>query len=389
MTNAHQERTVSHGDALHWFNPENDLALAGGLSNYTPPKAGRMVRQAGEALPLWYGRGCDMVICTPDERWIDKVTNDFGLTTSIYREQLFDLSLCPQPWGWSAYTVRHFASMGFSDDILPSAEKIEKMRQLSHRRTASQLALLLKEMLPDIRLADAAGECRTEEEVLDFLKKCPDAYLKSPWSSSGRGVISTGALTKERVMKFASDSIRLQGSVMAERAYDKVIDFAMLFECRGGMAHGAGTSVFLTDSGGSYTGNLLASEENRLAMVERHVDGDTLERVRKNLTSLINERIAPFYDGVLGVDMLAAADGTLDATVELNLRTTMGYVANRFSDKFMDPYAYGVMRSRLVKDASYEQMDYKTEGGKLVSGTLHLSPPRGNFLFSAEITPRP
>ncbi len=389
MTNDRQGRTASPGRAVHWFNPENDLALATGLSNYTPPRAGCIVRQAGESLPLWYGQDDDLVMCSPEERWIEKMREDFGLTTNIYRERQPEPTMRPQPWGWSAYTRRQFQAMGFDVTTLPSAEKIERMRQLSHRRTAGMLAQRLREMLPDVKFADAAVECHTQNEVLDFLMKSPDAYLKSPWSSSGRGVIATQALTKERVMKFATDSLRLQGSVMAERAYDKTMDFAMLFECQGGMATTAGTSVFHTDSSGAYTGNFLAPEAERLAMVERHISGEILARVRESLITIINEEIAPHYDGVLGVDMLIATDGTLDAAVELNLRTTMGYVANRFADRYLHPEACGVMHSEPAKTSVMELSNYTTEGGKLASGTLHLSPPTDKFSFSAEITNHP
>lgn len=386
MTNDRQDRTVSPGKGVHWFNPENDLALATGLSNYTPPRAGCVVRQAGEALPLWYGEEGDLVICSPERQWLEKVTSDFGLTTKVYGENHPNTSLRPRPWGWSAYTRRQFQAMGFNDSTLPTLEMVEKKRQLSHRRTASMLAQRLKEMLPDIKLADAAMECHTPDDVMEFLKKYPDAYLKSPWSSSGRGVIATGGRTKERIIKFAADSIRLQGSVMAERAYDKIMDFAMLFECSKGTTRAAGTSIFLTDSGGTYMGNLLAPEAKRLSTVERNISGDILVRVRESLITLINEHIAPYYQGVFGVDMLVSSDGTLDATVELNLRTTMGYVANRFADTFMHPDACGVMRSGPIKCAPTEIPDYATEGGKLTGGTLLLSPPCGKFSFSAEIT---
>ncbi len=372
---------ASSGNAVHWFNPENDLALAAGLANYTPPKAACAIREAGEALPLWYGRPGDMAICAPDERWLEAVTGDFGLSTGVFRQA--EPSMIPRPWGWSAYARRHFEGLGFDDSRLPSPAQIEKMRQLSHRRTASLLAARLRAELPGARLAEAGTECRTTDDVLLFLAACPDAYLKSPWSSSGRGVIATKSMARDKVLQFAADSIRHQGSVMAEPACDKVQDFAMLFECAGGRCMPAGTSVFLTDARGAYTGNLLAPEAERLAEVTRHVEADLAAQVRACLVRLIDQIIAPFYTGVLGVDMLACADGTLNAAVELNLRTTMGYVAARFADAYLHPGARGMMRSVPVKDGRPPEQGYSAREGKLAEGTLHLSPPGGKFSFIA------
>lgn len=384
MTNAHPDRTASPGNCIHRFNPENDLALASGIANYTPPKAACAIRQAGEALPLWYGSD-DMVICdTVHRQWTDRVTRDFGLRTGVWDGGRPGGTMRPRPWGWSAYTRRYFERLGFGESALPSAEQIEKMRMLSHRRTASLVASRLQEMLPDVRLAEAAVECRTPQEVGCYLTVHPEAYLKSPWSSSGRGVTCTSSLPREKVMRFALDSIRHQGSVMAEPAYRKALDFAMLFECDGGKAFSAGTSVFLTDSRGAYTGNLLAPERERLAAVEQHVDGETLARVRESLVRLIEELIAPHYDGVLGVDMLADTDGLLDAAVELNLRTTMGYVANCFADRYLHPDARGIMLSTPVRFTESIREDYTTEGGTLTGGVLHLSPPAAGFAFIAK-----
>lgn len=371
------------GNRLHWFNPENDLALAAGLSNYTPPKAARMISGAGEALPMWYGDDGDIVECSPDEKWLEKVTRDFSPVATPMASPVPE-SIIPSPWGWSAYARRHFEMLGVDGSRLPSADEIDHMRRLSHRRTAAFLADELKSLLPDIRLADAAVECRTTDEVKEFMSAHPAAYLKSPWSSSGRGVIATATLTAERVMKFAADSIRHQGSVMAERAYDKTVDFAMLFECREGLAMQRGTSVFLTDKRGAYSGNLLAPEAERLATVSRHIDPAAMESVREALTGLLTRHIAPCYNGILGVDMLVATDGTLDACVELNLRTTMGYVANAFADRYLHLEVRGMMRSG-VPTATQE---YSAEGGRLTAGVLHLSPPSGGFAFSAEITSR-
>ena len=39
---------------LYLFNPENDLALANGGKNYTPPPLARTIARDLSTLPLWY-----------------------------------------------------------------------------------------------------------------------------------------------------------------------------------------------------------------------------------------------------------------------------------------------------------------------------------------------
>ena len=55
---------------LYLFNPENDLAIAFGGENYTPPPAAQLIGKELSALPLWYAD--DSTIYIPD-----KLPSDF------------------------------------------------------------------------------------------------------------------------------------------------------------------------------------------------------------------------------------------------------------------------------------------------------------------------
>ena len=50
---------------LYLFNPENDLAIAFGGENYTPPPAAQLIGKELSALPLWYADD-DTTIYIPD-----------------------------------------------------------------------------------------------------------------------------------------------------------------------------------------------------------------------------------------------------------------------------------------------------------------------------------
>ena len=56
---------------LHIFNPEHDIALASGLSNFTAPHAGRQLRHDLGFLPaLWAGEGD--VVLVDDQEWAQR-----------------------------------------------------------------------------------------------------------------------------------------------------------------------------------------------------------------------------------------------------------------------------------------------------------------------------
>lgn len=342
------------------------------------------MREAGQALPLWYADAGEAVLCPGiDRKWLHEIRERFGVAVDV--ADTADGDFMPCPWGWSAYTRRFYEKAGMNASVLPSNEDIERMRGLSHRRTAAILAERLREMSPDAHLAEPAVQCRNVDEVKKAIRDFDGhAFIKQPWSSSGRGVVSTAGLYADKIVKLADDSIRRQGSVMVERAYDKVVDFARLFESKDGGIIDLGTSVFSTDERGAYIGNMLAPEAERMAVVTRHIEESRLLAAVECVRRVLEAEVAPYYTGILGVDMLVASDGTLDASVELNLRCTMGYVANRFSQFFLHPDARGVMCMRKAgKKESVAR--FATDSGRIMSGELVLSPVFDNNCFAIRI----
>ena len=83
---------------------------------------------------------------------------------------------------------------------------------------------------------------------------------------------------------------------------------------------------------------------------------------------------------------LIGSDGTIHPAVEINLRHTMGYAANRFAELHLHPDARG--RFSVVSFRSLDQLpeeQFFTEGGRLVSGTLYLCrPPVAGFALMVE-----
>ena len=344
---------------LHIFNPEHDIALASGLSNFTAPHAGRQLRHDLGFLPaVWAADGDAVVVddvALAERIWLrmaPRIERMLGSECFHDRNIQFlqwkQLVSCREttsvaPWGWNSALRATLLRHGVAEPLLPLTEQIATMRELSHRRTAAHL-------LSKLRLQGTVGEafeCRTAGGVDELSRRYGRVVLKAPWSSSGRGLrfIDTQRLPQDgrclpaNVGRWQAGVITSQGSVMVEPYYNKVKDFGMEFVSDGcGHVRYLGLSLFHT-SNGAYTGNVLATEAVKRDMLSRYVTVELLhavqDRVCEETARLFNGR----YRGPFGVDMMVcAAPGThggmagdkcflLHPCVELNLRRTMGHVA--------------------------------------------------------------
>jgi hypothetical protein len=245
--------------------------------------------------------------------------------------------------------------------LLPTAEQIEQIRQLSHRRTSAQL-------LPLLQMEGTVGEafeCTTIEQVEELHRRYGRLVLKAPWSSSGRGVRFCDAArlnNKEKIinnndaqMAWVTNILKAQGSIMAEPYYNKVKDFGMEFSVDAdGKVHYEGLSLFHTMNG-AYTGNILATERVKLSMLGRYLPEALLHEVQQTVCTCA-EPLLRGYHGPFGIDMMVVANNChlsivncqflLHPCVEINLRRTMGHVALSLTPQDDDVRA--VMRIEYV-----------------------------------------
>lgn len=360
---------------VHLFFPENDLALARDLANYTPPPAATKLRRAGEALPLWYAEPDDSFIATGiNAQWIRSMRDTFGITVDLYDYNSADCIAAP--WGWSKASRKMFAARGFKPAQLPSDTALVRIRELSHRRTAALIAQQLQSApaLAPFTMAPPAAECTTFAQVLDFADSCGKSVIKLPWSSSGRGLVLIDPATAAAQAPMIEGMIRRQGSVMAEPFMAKLRDFAMLFTIADGRCAYNGLSLFTTDRLGAYTGNRLAPQD-QLAGIIAH---PALRPLAETLPGIIEKIIDTDYNGPLGVDMMTLADGTIAPAVELNLRNTMGHLALRLYERHISNSRtadFTILPGPTAPDAPI------VRDGRLASGTLNLTPPSPDFTF--------
>lgn len=327
---------------LHIFNPEHDLALASNLRQFTAPHAGRQLRSDLAFIPALWAEEGDLVLVDDIDNAYDKVRHlGFKLAdkvefiTKIQLQHLLDTQFLDSvhPWGWDFSLKGELERLGVAEIMLPTDGILNKMRELSSREwTAKHL--------------QRGVEYVTElAHVKDLIRSWGKVIIKAPWSSSGRGVkyvsaedfrTGGGYPTFERWM---GNIIFRQGGVTVEPYYNKVKDFGMEFEMRDGKMVYRGLSLFDTIKN-AYSGNVLASEEDKIEMLASFIDRLQLENIRQRIIDVLEPVLKDIYSGPLGVDMMICSRdensqfseatkmgyGVVDC-IELNLRRTMGHVA--------------------------------------------------------------
>lgn len=386
---------------LRIFNPEHDLALAFGGTNYTPPPMARLLRRDLQLLPMWIGDKGDFVLSQENEsnnQWIDEVNNRYGLGISVASEERipdFDAII---PWGWNHYLRRRLFLDGAQEQALPSLVEVDRIRQMSHRRISIEIHRLFLERVRGLRDITPV-ECYDMNSVLEFARKYPCAYTKAPWSSSGKGIYRALDVDGLDFTRWCSGIIKRQGSIMCERPLDAVQDFAMEFKCAEGKTEFVGYSIFNNDTHSSFSGGLIASTESlHRSIVNTLGDERLLNDVRDAALSIVNDLIAPHYSGYLGIDMMIyrgdAGDLCLNPCIELNLRTTMGVVSSILGNRFLHEGVSGTFYvdfSKNVVAESYRRA-LETEyplmlaaDGKIKSGVQFLTPLYPDSQYTAYI----
>ena len=336
---------------LHVFNPEHDLALASGLSNFTAPHAGRRLRADLGYLPaLWAGED-DCVLVEHVEqarRAFSRLRARVGGSPRRFVDKS-QLSRLPidrvSPWGWDLALRAALIRYGVSPEACAGEAEIAAVRDYSHRRHAAEVLRRLLCHMPQDSFLETPVEAVSVEAVEECMSRSSRLVVKAPWSSSGRGVRFIDGALSDYHRGWLRNTIAQQGSVMVEPFYSKVKDFGMEFEALlDGQICYLGLSLFDTRNG-AYTGNIIASEKDKLDMISRYVPVSSIDEVREKLMSALSDVLTSHatpqspgcYTGPFGVDMmiLARPDGqgfAVHPCVEINLRRTMGHVAIEMVD---------------------------------------------------------
>ena len=346
---------------LHIFNPEHDIALAADMERFTAPHAGRHMRASLGFLPAFWATDGDIVLVDEVEAALEAVRHMKSYAHDVMFVTVDDLRHMDdalvgdissvEPWGWDKTLCFQLAKAnpGLAR-LLPSAETLAKIREMSSRRFAATNLLPQLVALDPKRLVGESRYCSSADEVLALLQANGRSVVKAPWSCSGRGVRYVGDALDDHAQGWLLNIIRQQGGVTVEPLYNKVYDFGLEFfaEPSGNIRY-CGLSLFDT-SNCAYCGSILATEADKRDMLSQYVDLQLLDRVRDGVIEILAPHFAGVYTGPFGIDMMAVVGSgpvaghvssscgfLLHPFVELNLRRTMGHVALALSPNEYEP----------------------------------------------------
>ena len=384
---------------LHLFNPDHDLALAHGRTHYVPPASAAAFAADAASIVAWLTRDAAVLAperTVPDEflRQLQELRKECRWVT---QRELPELPLEKVvPWGWNYNIWERLKKWGVPDGALPTDTEIAEIQRLSHRSTAAKAMQFLRTRAtrPDL-LPLPAQELHTLEEADQFFLTHGDVMFKMPWSGSGRGLRRVEQSMSPHQRGWIRQSILKSGCIMAEPFASVVQDFAMEFYCNGIVSF-EGYSLFKTHNG-VYLGNILASDAEIEKRLSQWIDIQLLHEYRDGLLQFIQKEVAPYYRGCVGVDMFVyQKDGTyfVNPAVELNLRMTMGLLANRFVRDYMAPGVTGTMSVEYRPRAGelYEEQQALQKkfppvfaDGKLIGGCISLSPVTPETCYTVRI----
>lgn len=318
---------------MQLFYPSHDIALGNGVRHFNPPAAAQQLQE--------------------DLAWIAEIWNHNEPT--------------PLPWGWD-WDTRQFLhkSLGIKMKELPTDSQLEEIRCLSSRRTTIHILhqIGFEEEIPvylDTPEALASYIEQHDSQGIPFV-------LKTPWSSSGRGLIRSSNTPRDIMTQRALATQRKMGGIIGERWYNKQQDFAMLFKVTDKEVLFVGYSLFDNEENGTYRQGQLLSNE---AIEQRLGCATQLHEVRSRLLPILTELFSPFFHqpwqlGYIGIDMMLfsqnninnennAASAAIHPCVEMNVRCTMGVVCRLWADAHLRSGEEGTFRiSPMTQDGHFE-----------------------------------
>ena len=393
---------------IHFFNPGHETAILNASKHYHPPAHVDKLQADLAFLPAWYASDGDFVFidtslpddfihsCETLKLLVNPVTSgDFSRNPEMFQHATIEL------WGISPQSNHFFEQLSRQWNLsLIVPQWKEEYRFLSSRFASQQVFAGLLDCIPGIDNEILPQFVSTIEMIeRQTVQSHEPLLVKSPYSSSGRGLLrlSPGRL-KQSEKQILSGMLKKQEQVSIEKWLDKRLDFSMQFEnTADGNTRFVGYSIFRTNAKGAYEKSQLARQEYLEKQIIQWINPDILTQTRRILTESIQDKYAPYYSGITGVDLLIYKAGDsyrLHPCVEINMRKTMGYLAIRLTEKCLNPDSRGELfieynhNPQTIKDKhKCLQMNYPLiiEDGFVRSGYFSLCPVTDSTKYLAYV----
>jgi hypothetical protein len=373
------------------------MAVANGLVSWQPGKVLQQFERDLAFLPLLFADKNDAVVVPhqPSAEFEQIVSWLPGAhATFVPAGWLKDAEYCKQlkvdfldPWGWSPamhHQLRHLKGKTLQVfRNLPVYNWEPQHRDFYSRQTA--LAILKKMVeqseLPFLPPSHLPKVALTIEDVERYMTDWNQIVVKSPWSSSGRGVqiLRYGYLNTSN-KQWINAVLKTQGYIMVEPLLHRVTDFSLHFHISPETIRYEGVGRFETNTNGQYEANILNPDVSDIQNLV------SLEKLSAQLLGALKFfDIQTRYAGYAGVDLMVIrlnGDLLIHPCVEVNWRYNMGIVAlqlqrlladdvkGKFAVHFSPKQPFGDFHQQMTTEYPLEFKD-----GKPFRGYFPLSDP--------------
>ena len=398
---------------IYIFNATNEMAIANGTVSFMPNRILTRFEQDLDILPICYAESEDVILVhqLPDAKFLESLQN-VGL--KIPRFELFPQALTNRlflkeekselkPWGWSPRIHHQLASFksqcsqAYIDQ--PNAYWETKHKELYSRKLAlkcleniihnsSSDKYISRDIFPVI--------CTKQSEVEELQQKWQQIVIKSPWSSSGRGLqVLRKAFINKSVKQALGGVFKSQGYAMVEALVNKQLDFSVQFQSDGrGNLKFLGFGFFNTNDNGQYQANYIGYTPKLFSQFLCNKEQELL--IKDVKTALKKHSIADQYCGYLGVDCMLFLDSEgimkVQPCLEINLRYNMGTIAIKLNP-YIHPKSKGTFNIYADPKSDFvsfnktmvQEHPFEMKDEKWFKGYLPLTSPNQNKLFGAYI----
>ena len=364
------------------FNPTCEYEVANGNASWQPNRLLQKMENDLATLPMFFGQKNDLIL-------VDKIPGaDFlhsfhklGVQLPEFekRENTKNAALLNRtfhkliPWGWSprVHKLLNPLKPNCSEEFKKSPVYGWKheYRELYSKKFALEILNQLIVDFPEkkfIAQTQTGKVCTSLQEVEKLLNRWGKLMVKSPWGSSGRGLQPiTKTPVHEKVWEKISGIITDQGYVIIEPFLNKVMDLAFQFELAKQQVNFLGTTCFLTDKKGQYSGNYLNGIPNSNFPEIYELLTTGAEKIVQPLKTVIGRsNLASNYEGTFGVDVLFFIDENEEIKVnpclEINVRKNMGLLSI-YLEKLIDARQPGMFKTYYNKEITFFRFKQKLE----------------------------
>jgi hypothetical protein len=391
--------------SIHIFNPGHETAVLLESPAYTPPVNVAVMTKDLAYLPLWYAEPEDLIYTgsATDDEFYHHLPQALGpFAANAAQAPVPTRTYQATPWGLSPQIIQFYKRVQKTSGLtLQIPEWRPEWKTLTGRQSSIACHRQIRELLPQYKLPEPPALYDQPEAIEAAIRQqALPVVLKTPYSSSGRGVLWISERELSRAERqWIAGAIRKQGFVSLESGLNKTVDFAMEFYASGdGQIRYEGLSVFDTAEKGAYSGNRLAPQEQLHAEIAEKIGNHQLQQIREAVATVLQKNYGHQYTGYLGVDMLlytARGETLIHPCVEVNMRFTMGMVALRLFARYIHPEAQGMFRVSYEKEAGtalrhhrqmLTQAPLHIQAGKIRNGYLSLCPVHEDTHYRAYLT---